>query len=89
MENKTSDQRKALLATAINTQVIRGARVESQGDYQAVLVRGKPVNHVLQLILTIVTLGLWAVIWLALVIFGGEKRVVVTVDEYGNTNVQE
>ena len=86
---RSTEERKELLARTVAGQVASGARVESQSDFQAVLVRGKPVNHVLHLILTLVTLFLWAVIWIALAIFGGEKRSLVTVDEYGNVAVQK
>jgi hypothetical protein len=86
---KTSEERKELLARTVMGQVAGGARVESQSDFQAVVVRGKPVNHVLHLILTLVTLMTWGFVWIALAIFGGEKRAMVTVDEYGNTAVQK
>lgn len=68
--------------------MVGGARVESQSDFQAVLVRGKPVNHTLHLILSLVTCGVWALVWATLGVAGGEKRYVVQVDEYGNTNIQ-
>ncbi len=86
---KSADERKEALSRAIHTQVAQGARVESQGDYQAILVKGHRPNHVLHLILGFVTLGLWWIVWLALVLFGGEKRMSVGVDEWGNTNVQK
>ena len=44
---------------------------------------GKPVNHVLHAILTVLLLGLWLIVWIALIITGGEKRTIITVDEYG------
>jgi hypothetical protein len=88
VETKAPDQRKALLAQAVSSEVVRGARVESQSDYQAILVKGKPVNHVLHLILSCVTLGTWAIVWIALTIIGGEKRYTASVDDYGNTNIQ-
>ena len=65
-----------------------GARVESQSDYQAVLVKGKPVNHVLHLILTLVTCGLWGIVWIVMAIVGGEKRSMASVDDFGNVHVQ-
>ena len=67
----------------------RGMRVESQGDYQAVLIKGRRVNHILHLILTLVTAGLWAVVWIILVIVGGEKRHIVRVDEFGNVTTSQ
>jgi hypothetical protein len=72
---KAPDGRKEALGRAVERQVSLGARVESQADYQAILVTGHRPNHVLHL----VTLGLW----------GGEHRTSVSVDESGNTNLQE
>ena len=85
---KSSDERKQALARTLQSEVAGGARIESQSDYQAVLVKGHRVNHVLHLILTLVTLGIWAIVWLALAIVGGEKRRMASVDEYGNVSVQ-
>ena len=65
-----------------------GWRVESQTEYQAVMVKGHRTNNVLHLILTIVTVGLWAIVWILVAVLGGEKRAVVAVDEYGNTLAQ-
>ena len=87
-ERKTSDERKALLGQAVSNAVRQGARVEGQSDYQSITVQGKPVNHILHLILTLVTFGLWAIIWIILVLTGGEKRRTITVDEWGNVNTQ-
>jgi hypothetical protein len=86
---KSAEERKELLARTVSSQVAAGARVESQSDFQAVVVKGKPVNHVLHLILTLVTLLTWGIVWIALAAFGGEKRSMVTVDEYGNASVQK
>jgi hypothetical protein len=52
------------------------------------MVRGHRPNHVLHLILTLITLGIWAIVWILVTILGGEKRAVVSVDEYGNTLAQ-
>lgn len=88
---KSLEERKALLAQALNGQVVQGSRVETQSDYQAVLVKGKPVNHVLHLILSVLTfwmIGGWLWVWAGIALFGGEKRYTIQVDEYGNTNIQ-
>ena len=87
-QRKSADERKEAVGRAIHTQVAQGARVESQGDYQGILVKGHRPNHVLHLVLTLVTFGLWGFVWLAAAVFGGEKRTSVNVDEWGNTNVQ-
>lgn len=65
------------------TQIALGnRRIESQTDDQAVIVRGRPVNHMLHLILTLIT-GVWAIVWLVVVLLGGEKREAISVDEFG------
>lgn len=51
-----------------------GWRIETQTDDEVVIVRSRRVNHVLHLILTLITLGSWAIVWIVLAIFGGEKR---------------
>lgn len=68
----------------MSNEVAGGGRVESHSPYQAVIVRGKVVNHTLHLILTLVTCALWGLVWIALVIAAGEKRVILQVDAYGN-----
>jgi len=83
-ERRTPEERKALLATQLQQAVFRGRRIETQADFQATLIEGKPVNHILHLILTLVTCLVWGVVWIALAIFGGEKRELVQVDEWGN-----
>ena len=88
-QRKSADERKEALGRAVHTQVAQGARVESQGDYQAILVKGHRPNHILHLVLGLFTLGSWWLVWIALVIFAGEKRTSVGVDEWGNTNVQK
>jgi hypothetical protein len=85
---KTPDERKEALARLISSQVAQGFRVESQSDFQAVLVKGKNTNHVLHLILTLITFGLWAIVWIAVAVFGGEKREILSVDEWGNPTIQ-
>lgn len=86
---KTAEERKELLARTLTSQIATGGRVESQSDFQAVVIKGKAVNHTLHLIITLVTFLLWSPVWIALAIFGGEKRGMVVVDEYGNAAVQK
>ena len=73
----------AQLAQRVASFTGSGWRVESHTDFQVVLVKGRRPNHLLHLILTVLTLGLWAFVWLALVLFGGEQRTVLTADASG------
>jgi hypothetical protein len=80
------DQRQAILARQVALAVANGARVQSQDAFQAVVVYGKPVNHVLHAILSILLIGLWLIVWLIVGLTGGEKRQLIQVDEYGQVH---
>lgn len=82
------DERRNILAQQIQMAAARGLRVENQDRYQAILVEGQPVNHVLHAILTLATCLLWGIVWAVLAATGGEKRHLITVDEYGNVTHQ-
>jgi hypothetical protein len=78
-----------MLAQQVASMVAsRGARVESQSEFQAVLATGQPVNHVLHAIIFFCTCGIWLLPWILLALFGGVKRNLVAVDDFGNVNVQ-
>lgn len=78
------DLRRQLMDTAVNEWTANGWSVASRSDFQAVFAKGHRPNHILHLLLTIITAGLWGLfVWLPLSIFGGEKRKTVSVDEYG------
>lgn len=63
-------------------------RIESQSDYQATLIEGKPVNHVLHAILTVFTCLVWGIVWAVIAGTGGETREMLVVDEFGNVQHQ-
>jgi hypothetical protein len=86
---KTPDERKVLLANTLQGQVASGARIESQGEFQAVVVRGHRPNHLLHFLIGIFTLGLWWIVWFFIALFGGEKRQMINVDQFGNVFVQK
>ena len=88
-ETKTTEQRRAILAQQVQQAVGRGLRVETQSDTMAVVVNGKPVNHILHLILSVFSLGLWLIPWLIMVVAGGERRTMISVDEFGNVLQQK
>jgi pyruvate/2-oxoglutarate dehydrogenase complex dihydrolipoamide acyltransferase (E2) component len=81
---RSADERKVILSQQLQTAAARGLRIESQSDFQAVLIEGKPVNHTLHAILTIFTCLLWGIVWAIIAATGGEKRQMVVVDEFGN-----
>lgn len=87
---RTPNERRELLAQEVGQHVRQGYRVESQTDYQAIVVRGRRPNHLLHFIIGLVTLGFWWLfVWLPVAAFAGEKRRVLNVDAYGNVLVQK
>jgi hypothetical protein len=87
---KSMTERQDLLAQAIASEVAAsGARVESQTGAMAVMVHGRPVNHVLHFLLGFVTMGIWWLVWAMMLMFGGERRLIVQVDKYGNISSQK
>lgn len=67
--------REDALEQQINSYLAKGDwRLESRTEHAAVMVKGKRVNHLLHLILSVLTVGLWLPVWLILAIAGGEKR---------------
>ena len=53
------------------------------------MVSGRPVNHLLHLLLSFVTVGLWLFVWIALVLTGGENRELLLVDAHGRISSEE
>ncbi|MFD5820252.1 hypothetical protein [Streptomyces sp. NPDC127038] len=79
-----AQQQRLILDWAVNQRIASGWRVESRSETQAVMVRGKPVNHVLHAILTVVTCLLWGIVWLILATTNRMERVALTVDASGH-----
>lgn len=82
----SSEDRKAALAHAVAREVRGGWHVQSQTDYQAVMLKpGTKVNHLLHLILSLLTLGFWLIVWIIIAVtHKREHRKVLSVDESGN-----
>lgn len=80
---RSLEERRIILARAIQTQIRNDMRIESQADSQAVLVFGKTPNHLLHFFIGLFTLGFWWVIWLILAITHKERRRLILVDEKG------
>jgi hypothetical protein len=85
---RTDVERKAILAQQLQGAAARGLRIESQSEFQAILVKGQPINNTLHAILTIFTCLLWGIVWAVIAATGGEKREMIVVDEFGNVQYQ-
>lgn len=83
----SDEQRRKILEEQIVMHQAGGKRLESQIGFQAVLVTEKKPNHLIHLILTFLTGGLWALIWIYLVLTSKDLREILQVDEYGMTRL--
>jgi hypothetical protein len=84
------EQRRELLAEEISRQLaLENRRIESYGDLSAVIVNGRPVNHILHLLLSMVTIGIWLIPWAIMHNFAGESRELIRVDETGRVTIQK
>lgn len=81
--------RKAALARAIQTQITPDMRIESQSNYQAVLVFGRRPNHLLHFFIGFLTIGVWWIVWLVLALTNSEKRRMITVTEDGRIETRD
>lgn len=75
------------LAGAVEWHVRRGWRVESAPmPGQVVVVMGKRPNHILHLLLSVATFGLWLPVWLLISISSKETRAVLTAHPDGSVS---
>jgi hypothetical protein len=89
MSNEPTANVRQQMSQAVAKEVADGGwRVESQTDYHTVLAKGGRTNHVLHLILTIVTCGLWSLAWLLIAHVNRRQSLVLRIDEYGNFSRQ-
>jgi hypothetical protein len=79
-QKKTPEERRALFAQAVADEERHGWRVESQEDFQAVMVRRRRGVYLIQLLLT-------ALMSPQAESIGGDKREILSVDEYGSTHL--
>lgn len=78
-------QRARILDQAVTHRLGGRGQLVSRTALEAVIVYyPKPINHVLHLLFTVFTCGLWVAVWLFLIVAKpGEIRQVGTVDEFG------
>lgn len=77
-------QRAAIMQQALRDLQFSGWRIEMVDGPRAVVVTGAPVNHILHLLISFFTCGLWLPVWGLLAALGGVKRRHVYIDDYGN-----
>ena len=83
------ERRQRRLSQAVALAVGEGWRIDSQSESMAVMVRGSRPNHILHVILSVLTFGVWLVVWGALALFGGEKRRLIFITESGEIQISD
>ena len=78
-------RRARALALAVEDQVAgNGATVVHEGPSGVVMAYRRSVSHGLHAVLTVLTGGLWAAVWLYCALSRGDDRVRLEVDPWGN-----
>jgi hypothetical protein len=85
---KTDSERKEILNRRIIKDVANGFRLEAQTDFQAVLGYGKNANHILHLLLSLLTFGFWIIVWIIAAISSRKKTIILSIDEFGNAHYE-
>ena len=80
---KSDSERKSILDKLIVVQVGRGASEVMRTDFEVVLSYGGKANHVLHFILSLLTFGIWLIVWLFIALGNKPKRYTYTVDKFG------
>lgn len=69
---------------ALEVEVTRltaaGWRIEERNEGSVTLTRGRKINHILHLLLSVVTLGVWMFVWATLIAFSGKRTIRLYVD---------
>lgn len=76
-------EQQEILDKEVNRLVLAGCRVESRSESEVVLLKGERPNHLLHLILTILSFGLWAPVWAYLSWSRGVRRGALSIDKFG------
>lgn len=77
-------ERARLLEQVIGAEALNGADVVHRGPTYAVFSRLRPISHSAHLLLSIVTLGVWSIVWIALSIGRTHDRHRIDVDVHGH-----
>ena len=83
MKHLDEAKRSAILDHQLVKIVGNGGQVLARTPTSAVVAFGKPVNHILHLLVSVLLCGLWLPVWLLIAATSGEKRMTLAIDEDG------
>lgn len=76
--------RERILTKAVDAEVLAGATVVRRTSEGVILGYVKPVNHLAHFLMTLITGGLWGIVWLVVVATKKQERIRLDVDLWGN-----
>lgn len=76
--------RARLVDQVVEDQLLQGAVVQSRTPYRAVVSYRRPVSHGVHGVLTVLTGGVWALVWLVMVIARKDELYALEVDPQGH-----
>ena len=82
----SEQQRSQILDQTLIAKASQGGRLETRTATTAVVVAGKPINHILHLLLSVFACGAWVPVWLIMTVLGGEQRRILNVDQFGQVS---
>ena len=88
---RSDSERKDLLQNYIVKMASSGWRVEAKSEFSATLSLGIKTAHVLHFILSLITAGFWAIIWIILVLsrLNKRRRQFLKIDKFGNIHTED
>jgi hypothetical protein len=89
VEPLTRASRSQTLDGEVGYFVSKGWRLRSSTPTEAHLVTGAPVSHGIHIFFSIATVGLWLIVYIPLLIFGGEKHKHISVDDQGRVTMTD
>jgi hypothetical protein len=88
--NSTYEDKFQRFSSIISTKTMQGYIVADRNDKALVAVLVKPgekVNHLLHLLISVISCGFWLVVWAFLALVKAkEQRVRISLDNAGNVN---
>ena len=85
---RSDSERKSILEKQIIFYASAGWSLETQTEFAAVMSSGKRLNHILHLLLSIVTFGFWLIVWLFLLMVNRITKLTISIDKFGNTTIE-
>ena len=77
-------KRERIFEKAMTEELLQGSNVLQRDSFSAVVGRTKRVSHGLHAFLTVITLGMWSVVWIVMSVARKEIRTRLSIDRWGH-----